>query len=84
MIKTLGLDQLPVCIAKTQNSLSTDPSLLGRPQGFEVPIRDIKPLAGAGLVLVLLGKILTMPGLPAIPSAEHVDIDDRGQVTGLS
>ncbi len=79
-----GFGRLPVCIAKTQNSLSADPSLLGRPQGFEVPIRDIKPLAGAGLVLVLLGKILTMPGLPAIPSAEHVDIDDRGQVTGLS
>ena len=78
-----GYGHLPVCIAKTQYSLSTDPSLKGRPRGFNVPVRDVKVSAGAGFVVVSTGDIMTMPGLPKIPSAESIDIDDQGQITGL-
>ena len=78
-----GYGHLPVCIAKTQYSLSTDPSLKGRPRGFNVPVRDVKVSAGAGFVVVSTGDIMTMPGLPKTPSAESIDIDDQGQITGL-
>jgi formate--tetrahydrofolate ligase len=78
-----GHGHLPVCIAKTQYSLSTDPSLLGRPKNFDVPIRDVKLSAGAGFVVVLLGEIMTMPGLPKVPSAEIIDINDKGEIVGL-
>jgi formate--tetrahydrofolate ligase len=78
-----GYGHLPVCIAKTQYSLSTDPSLKGRPRGFNVPVRDVKISAGAGFVVVSTGDIMTMPGLPKTPSAESIDIDDQGQITGL-
>jgi len=78
-----GYGHLPVCIAKTQYSLSTDPSLKGRPRGFDVPVRDVKVSAGAGFVVVSTGDIMTMPGLPKTPSAESIDIDDQGQITGL-
>lgn len=78
-----GHGQLPVCMAKTQYSLSTDPLLLGRPKNFDVPIRDVKLSAGAGFVVVLTGDIMTMPGLPKVPSAEVIDIDANGEIVGL-
>ena len=70
-------------MAKTQNSLSDDPKKLGRPRGFPVTIRDVKLAAGAGFVVVYAGDILTMPGLPAYPAAETIDIDEHGTITGL-
>ena len=78
-----GYAHLPVCMAKTQYSLSTDPALLGRPKNFDVPIRDVKLSAGAGFVVVLTGDIMTMPGLPKIPSAEIIDINEAGEIVGL-
>ena len=78
-----GYGHLPVCMAKTQYSLSTDPGLKGRPRGFNVPVRDVKVSAGAGFVVVSTGDIMSMPGLPKTPSAESIDIDDQGQITGL-
>ncbi|MEI8315488.1 MAG: formate--tetrahydrofolate ligase [Verrucomicrobiota bacterium] len=78
-----GYAHLPVCMAKTQYSLSTDPALLGRPKDFAVPIRDVKLSAGAGFVVVLCGDIMTMPGLPKVPSAEIIDINDKGEIVGL-
>ena len=78
-----GYGHLPVCMAKTQYSLSTDPGLKGRPHGFDVPVRDVKVAAGAGFVVVLTGDIMTMPGLPKKPAAESIDFDDEGQITGL-
>ena len=78
-----GHGHLPVCMAKTQYSLSTDPALLGRPKNFAVPIRDVKLSAGAGFVVVLCGDIMTMPGLPKVPSAEVIDINDQGEIVGL-
>ncbi len=81
--ESLGYGQLPVCIAKTQNSLSDDPRKLGRPRGFTVTIRDAKLSAGAGFVVAYAGDILTMPGLPKKPAAESIDIDENGQIVGL-
>jgi formate--tetrahydrofolate ligase len=78
-----GLGGLPVCMAKTQYSFSTDPTRMGRPRDFEVPIRDVQVSAGAGFVVVLTGEIMTMPGLPSIPSAEKIDLDSFGHITGL-
>ena len=78
-----GFGHLPVCLAKTQYSFSTDPTQRGRPTGFEVEIRDAKVSAGAGFVVVLTGEIMTMPGLPKVPAAESIDIDDSGQIIGL-
>lgn len=83
-IKKLGLDGLPVCIAKTQKSISDNDKLLGRPTGFILNVRDIEFAAGAGFVVPITGSILRMPGLPATPSAEGMDIDDNGRITGLS
>jgi len=82
-IEKLGLDKLPVCIAKTQYSLSDDPSLLGRPENFDVTVREVRISNGAGFIAVLTGDIMTMPGLPRIPSAEKIDIDKNGVITGL-
>lgn len=79
-----GHGRLPVCLAKTQYSFSTDPGLRGRPRHFDVPIRDVAVSAGAGFVVVLTGDIMTMPGLPKVPAAEIIDIDDEGRITGLS
>jgi formate--tetrahydrofolate ligase len=79
-----GHGALPVCLAKTQYSFSTDPGLRGRPRNFDVPIRDVSVSAGAAFVVVLTGDIMTMPGLPKIPAAEVIDIDDEGRITGLS
>jgi len=83
-IKRLGLEHLPVCIAKTQNSLSDDTKLLGRPEGFKVTVREIEVAAGAGFLIPITGKMLRMPGLPSKPAAENIDIDNQGNVTGLS
>ena len=79
----LGLDKLPVCMAKTQNSLSDNPKLLGRPENFLITVREIEVAAGAGFVIPITGEIMRMPGLPAIPAAENVDVDDNGKITGL-
>ena len=79
----LGYGALPVCMAKTQNSLSDDPKKLGRPRGFTVAVRDAKLAAGAGFVVTYAGDILTMPGLPKVPAAEGIDIDADGNVIGL-
>ena len=82
-IERLGGAQLPVCIAKTQYSLSDNPKLLGRPTGFRVTIRDLKLNNGAGFVIAYAGDILTMPGLPKHPAAENIDVDEDGNITGL-
>ncbi|MFT7462881.1 MAG: formate--tetrahydrofolate ligase [Pseudohongiellaceae bacterium] len=78
-----GWQHLPICMAKTQYSLSTDPKLMGRPTDFHVPLRDIKICAGAGFLLVLTGSILTMPGLPRVPASEAIDVDADGRISGL-
>lgn len=78
-----GLDRLPINMAKTQLSLTHDPAMKGRPRGFRVPIRDIRPAAGAGFLYPLLGEMSTMPALPTIPAGTHIDIDDSGKIVGL-
>ena len=83
-LEAAGYGHLPVCMAKTQYSFSTDPALRGRPRNFDVPIRDVNVSAGAGFVVVLTGEIMTMPGLPKVPAAEIIDIDDDGNIIGLS
>jgi len=82
-IEALGMDKLPVCIAKTQYSLSDNPELLGRPTGFEITVKDVKLSAGAGFIVVFTGDIMTMPGLPKLPAACKIDIDNNGRITGL-
>lgn len=82
-IKALGGDSMPVCIAKTQYSLSDDPALLGRPEGFTVTIRDLKLSNGAGFVVAYAGDIMTMPGLPKVPAAEKIDVDNNAVIHGL-
>lgn len=82
-ITKLGLDHLPVCIAKTQKSLSDNPKLLGRPKDFIITVREIEIAAGAGFVVPITGNIMRMPGLPAKPASENIDIDENGNVTGL-
>jgi len=83
LCQELGLDKLPICIAKTQYSLSDDPKLLGRPRDFKVTVRQIRFSAGAGFLVPMTGKITTMPGLPAKPSSEKMDIDSKENVFGL-
>jgi formate--tetrahydrofolate ligase len=83
LCESMGYGHLPVCIAKTQYSLSHDPSLRGRPSGFRVPIRDVQLSAGAGFVTPLLGEMRTMPGLPSRPGGENIDIDANGNIVGL-
>lgn len=79
----MGFDKTPICMAKTQNSISDDPALLGRPQGFKVTIRDINVSAGAGFLVALAGDIMTMPGLPKRPAAVDIDVDADGKISGL-
>ena len=82
-IKNLGLEHLPVCMAKTQKSLSDNPKLLGRPKDFIVTVRQIEIAAGAGFVIPITGEIMRMPGLPDKPAAENIDIDENGRISGL-
>lgn len=82
-IEEMGYGNLPVCMAKTQYSLSDDPALLGRPEGFSLTVREVRLSAGAGFVVVITGKIMTMPGLPKVPAANRMDIDENGVITGL-
>ena len=82
-ITTLGLDKLPVCIAKTQKSLSDNPDLIGRPEGFTLTVREIEVAAGAGFLVPITGEMMRMPGLPETPAAEGIDIDDEGNISGL-
>lgn len=82
-LQELGFGELPVCIAKTQYSFSDNEKLLGAPEGFTLTVRDMKVSAGAGFVVALTGKIMTMPGLPKVPAAEKIDVDENGRITGL-
>ena len=82
-IVKLGHDKLPICIAKTQYSLSDNPSLLGRPSGFEISVNEVKLSNGAGFIIVLTGNVMTMPGLPKVPAAEKMDILEDGTILGL-
>lgn len=82
-IDKLGLNGLPICMAKTQKSLSDNPKLIGRPKGFTITVREIEIAAGAGFIIPITGNMMRMPGLPAVPSAEKIDIDDDGNITGL-
>ena len=78
-----GYGNLPVCMAKTQYSFSTDPTQRGAPTGFDVPVREVRLSAGAGFIVVVCGEIMTMPGLPRVPSAESIHLNDAGQIEGL-
>ncbi len=82
-LEKLGFGDMPVCMAKNQYSLSDDPSLLGRPEDFTIHIREVYVSAGAGFVVAITGTIMTMPGLPKVPAAERIDVDDTGRITGL-
>ncbi|MBR5090632.1 MAG: formate--tetrahydrofolate ligase, partial [Ruminiclostridium sp.] len=82
-IEEIGMDKMPICVAKTQYSLSDDPAKLGKPTGFNITVRDLKVSSGAGFVVVYTGDIMTMPGLPKKPAAYSIDIDNQGNITGL-
>lgn len=82
-LEAMGLDKMPVCMAKTQYSLSDNASLLGRPSGFEINVKQINISAGAGFIVALTGDIMVMPGLPKVPAAENIDVDDDGKIIGL-
>ena len=82
-LESLGFGALPVCVAKTQYSFSDDPKKLGAPEGFTVTVKNVKVSAGAGFIVVLTGDILTMPGLPRVPAAEKIDVDENGTISGL-
>ncbi|MBR7116574.1 MAG: formate--tetrahydrofolate ligase [Clostridia bacterium] len=82
-ITSLGLDMLPICVAKTQYSFSDDPTKLGAPEDFDITIKSVKVSAGAGFIVVLTGDIMTMPGLPKSPAAERIDVDENGKIVGL-
>ena len=84
LINRYGFDKLPVCIAKTQQSLSDNPNLLGLPRDFIVTVREIKIASGAGFLIPITGEILRMPGLSKMPAAYKIDIDDQGNITGVS
>ena len=78
-----GYGHLPVCMAKTQYSFTTDPTIRGAPTGFSIPVREVRLSAGAGFVVAICGEIMTMPGLPRVPSAEVIRLNDAGQIEGL-
>ncbi len=82
-LEALGFGTMPVCMAKNQYSLSDDPTLLGRPRDFSIHIRDVYVSAGAGFVVAITGTVMTMPGLPKVPAAERIDVDEDGKITGL-
>ena len=79
----LGLDKMPICVAKTQHSLTDNADLKGAPTGWELTVREIRASAGAGFLVALTGDVMTMPGLPKVPAAEGVDIDEDGKIVGL-
>jgi formate--tetrahydrofolate ligase len=79
----MGYGHFPVCMAKTQYSFSTDPAALGAPENHDVTIREVRLSAGAGFVVAIAGEIMTMPGLPKVPSAEAIYLDENGQIEGL-
>ena len=79
----LGGNKLPVCVAKTQYSLSDDPAKLGAPKDFEITVRDVTISNGAGFAVIYTGNIMTMPGLPKVPTAEKIDVDGNGKISGL-
>ena len=79
----LGFGNMPICMAKTQYSFSDDQKLLGAPRGFKVTVRNLKVSAGAGFIVALTGDIMTMPGLPKVPAAEKIDVDETGKISGL-
>ena len=83
MFEEQGYGNLPICVAKTQNSISHDPKLINAPKDFTFPVRDVQLYAGAGFIVVLAGDIMTMPGLPKVPAAMNIDVDDEGKITGL-
>ena len=82
-LEAMGFKNCPVCMAKTQYSFSDDPKLLGAPENFTVTVRKVKVSAGAGFIVVLTGDVMTMPGLPAHPAAENIDVDENGKIIGL-
>jgi formate--tetrahydrofolate ligase len=82
--RRLGFGQFPVCMAKTQDSLSDNPKLRGRPRGFTLTVRDVEIAAGAGFLVALTGEIVRMPGLPERPAAERIDVDDSGTILNLT
>ncbi len=82
-LTALGYDKMPICMAKTQYSLTDDPTKLGAPTGFTVTVRNVKVSAGAGFLVALTGDIMTMPGLPKVPAAERIDVDETGKISGL-
>ena len=82
-IEDLGLDRVPVCVAKTQYSLSDDPAKLGKPEHFTITVSDVRASAGAGFVVVYTGDVMVMPGLPKVPAADNIDVDADGKITGL-
>ncbi|SHJ52367.1 Formate-tetrahydrofolate ligase, partial [Dethiosulfatibacter aminovorans DSM 17477] len=82
-LESLGFGNLPICMAKTQYSLTDDPKKLGRPTGFKITASNVTVSAGAGFIVVSTGDIMKMPGLPKVPSAEKIDVDDNGVISGL-
>ena len=82
-LEELGLDKKPICMAKTQYSLSDDPMLLGRPEGFDITVSKVRVSNGAGFIVAETGDIMVMPGLPKVPAADNIDINEKGNVTGL-
>jgi formate--tetrahydrofolate ligase len=79
----LGFGNVPICVAKTQYSFSDDAKLLGAPRNFRITVRNLKISAGAGFIVALTGDIMTMPGLPKVPAAEKIDVDETGRISGL-
>ena len=82
-LEELGFGNLPICMAKTQYSFSDDPTKLGAPKDFRITVRNLKVSAGAGFIVALTGDVMTMPGLPKVPAAEKIDVDENGKITGL-
>jgi len=83
-LQEAGYGHLPICVAKTQYSFSTDATLRGAPEGHVVDVREVRLAAGAEFIVLVCGDIMTMPGLPKVPSAERMDLDENGQIVGLS
>lgn len=83
MLASLGFSKLPICVAKTQYSFSDDPTKLGAPENFKITVKNVRVSAGAGFIVVLTGDIMTMPGLPKVPAAENIDVDEHGKISGL-